>query len=124
MRQGSSSSAISPCSRRPQARFATATAALPTFTVDVADSSWQATVIVVDKLGNRSDPTKGTGAFNSESCGINPVVTTFSETRAGVSPFEAFDPHDLQATAVSTDDNVAVCPGRFKNTYAFSNLRV
>jgi len=106
------------------ATLSSVTAAQPTFAVDVAQSTWQATVIVVDKLGNRSDPIKGTAAFKSETCGINPVVTTFSDTRAGVSPFAAFDPHALQATAVSRDDDVAVCPARFKNSYSFTNLKV
>jgi len=101
------------------------TAAQPTFTVDGADSTWQATVIVVDKLGNRSDPTKGTAAFKSETCGMNPATARFIDTRVGVSPFGAFDPHDLQATGFSADDDPAICPARFNNpSYSFTNLRM
>src|SRR5207248_3399609 len=47
------------------------TSAHPTFTVDMIEETWQATVIVVDKLGNRSSP--GTASFISAICGASPI---------------------------------------------------
>ena len=98
------------------------TAAHPTFVADVASGTWTATVVVVDKLGNRSAPR--TQSFTSQSCGINPVLVNFTDTRVGMSPFAAFDPHDLVAIASSNDDDAALCPARFKNSYTFTNLTV
>src|SRR5882724_1850452 len=103
------------------ATLSSTTASHPTFAVDVAGGAWLATVTVVDKLGNRSSPAQA--SFESQTCGVNPVIATLTDTRAGASPFAAFDPHDLQATASSADDDAAVCPARFKNVYAF-NLQV
>ena len=99
------------------------TSSTPTFTADVPSGTWTASVIVVDKLGNRSLPT--TASFKSESCGINPVNISFSDTRVGVFPFAAFDAHSLAAAASSDDDVSTKCPTRFKNnSYVFINLGV
>ena len=93
-------------------------ASQPTFTVDMADGSWQATVIVVDKLGNRSQPSAFTN-FNSEPCSINPVVVSLSgPTRpSGGLPF---DPYAFTASAHSNDDDPVQCPARFAQTYSFA----
>ena len=93
------------------------TAANPTFAVDKPHAPWTATVLVVDKLGNRSEVSQS--AFSSQACGDNPVsVAVSGPTRPnGTLPF---DPYDFQASPSSTDDNVAACPARFAQNYSVS----
>jgi hypothetical protein len=96
------------------------TAARPTFTADVAAGRWTATVVVVDKLGNRSNPT--TQDFFAESCGINSVsVSIASPTRPTGTPGNLpFDPYAFSASARSDDDNLSKCPAHFLQTYTFA----
>jgi hypothetical protein len=93
------------------------TSTQPTFAVDLANRTWQATAIVVDKLGNRSQPSAA--AFKSEPCGNNPVVPSLvGPTRpSGGLPF---DPYAFTASAHSNDDDPVQCPARFAQTYSFA----
>ncbi len=92
------------------------TAAKPTFAVDQAAAAWTPTLVVVDKLGNRSLP--ASASFTSQSCGINTVTTVMQDQTPGALPF---DPRTILVAATSDDDNPSLCPARFKNaTYVFS----
>jgi hypothetical protein len=92
------------------------TAANPTFVVDRPHANWTATVLVVDKLGNRSGVSHSP-AFRSEDCGDNAVGASVSgPTRP--SGTLAFDPYGFQASGSSTDDNAIACPVRFAQTYS------
>src|ERR1700682_1362533 len=94
------------------------TSGQPTFAVDLANRTWQATAHVVDKLGNRSRPS-ATAAFTSQLCGNNLVVISLAgPTRpSGGLPF---DPYAFTASAHSNDDDLAQCPARFAQTYSFA----
>ena len=89
----------------------------PTFVADVSAGLWEVTLIVVDKLGNRSQPL--TAAFTAEPCGINPVAVSLAgPTRpSGSLPF---DPYMITASAHSNDDDLAHCPARFAQTYSLA----
>jgi len=93
----------------------------PSFVADVSAGLWEVTLIVVDKLGNRSNPR--TQPFTAESCGINPVAAKVVDT--GVAAGKEFDPHLLTAVPnvgafFSPDDNPASCPQRFARTYTYA----
>src|SRR4051812_30389867 len=93
-----------------------ATAASPTFSVNRSAGTWTASVVVVDKLGNRSAPSLA--SFTSELCGNNPVVATLGAVQTLGTL--AFDPYTFSASATSVDDDLARCPARFSQTYSIA----
>src|SRR6267143_428098 len=97
------------------------TSPTPTFVADVSAGLWEVTLIVVDKLGNRSNPR--TQSFIAESCGINPVAAKIVDS--GVAAGKEFDPHLLTTVPTvgaffSGDDNPDSCPQRFARTYTYA----
>jgi len=94
-----------------------ATAASPTFSVNRSAGTWTASVVVVDKLGNRSAPSLA--SFISELCGNNPVVATLGAPVQTLGTL-AFDPYTFSASATSVDDDIARCPARFSQTYSIA----
>ena len=86
----------------------------PSFVADVAGGSWQVRVVATDSLGNASAPAFVT--VTAGSCGANPVNVSISDTP----PSNPMDPHTLSATASSVDDDGALCPIRFAQSYSFA----
>src|SRR5207244_6121161 len=82
---------ISPMSST--AQLSSTTAPNPTFSVDQPSTPYSANVIVVDKLGNRSEPSSF--PVTSERCGINPVSVAFGDTRSEEHTSELQSPDHL-----------------------------
>jgi hypothetical protein len=97
------------------ASMALQTSATPLLVPDVP-GAYEVSVIVMDALGNSSDPAFLT--ISTTSCGFFAPITAIAQP----SPIatNSNTPVALSAVATSSDNDSATCPARFRDTFTFT----